>query len=196
MLGMMLALLVPFILTLQTIKQPRPRIIDLQANPTPYGYTWSLSLFIVPTLLLAIWHSRRKDTTLQKRTFWTTAALVAGAGIMLDVLFGLRFFTFENPEATLGFRFWGLDPAGGFKRSLPIEEIGFYSFGIITVLLVYIWGDEFWFGAYNRDDSPRKCFPSTQSRSSSASLFSCSDGSTKSMVRIPGMKAFRVISCF
>jgi hypothetical protein len=65
----------------------------------------------------------------------------------------------ENPKATLGWTFWGLAPSGGFRRSLPVEEIGFYSFGIVTVLLVYIWGDEFWFGAYNRDDSPRICLP-------------------------------------
>ena len=34
--------------------------------------------------------------------------------------------------------------------------MGFYFFGVVAVLLVYVWGDEFWFGAYNIDDSPRQ----------------------------------------
>ena len=37
---------------------------------------------------------------------------------------------------------------------MPIEEYGFYLTGFITVLLMYIWADEFWFAAYNIADYP------------------------------------------
>jgi hypothetical protein len=156
LIAMVFVLVVPFALTLMTIQQPRPLVTDLVANPTPHGYTWSLSLFIVPALVLAAWVSLRQQNPLQKRAFWITAVLISGAGILLDVFFGLTFFTFVNHEATLGFNFWGWSFGSGWQRAIPIEEIGFYTFGILLVLLAYVWGDEFWFGAYNLDDAPRR----------------------------------------
>jgi hypothetical protein len=142
-------------MTLLTVKEPRPLVTDLSINPTPYGYTISLTLFIVPVLVLAFWQSLRKENPVQKKAFWITAALVSSCGVLLDVFFGLTFFTFPNDKATLGFNFWGFS-SHGLSRTLPIEEIGFYVFGILAVLLVYVWGDEFWFGAYNEDDRPRQ----------------------------------------
>ena len=154
--GIVVVLAIPFALTLMTIKEPRPLLMDMDANPSPYGYTWSLTLFIVPGLVLGVWQSLRRENPVQKRAFWITAALLAGAGVLLDVCFGLRFFTFDNHQATLGKTFWGFSPTGGLKQDLPIEELGFYFFGVVAVLLVYVWGDEYWFGAYNVDDSPRR----------------------------------------
>ena len=148
---MIVVLVVPFALTLMTVKQPRAMVADLAANPTPHGYTWSLSLFIVPVLVLASWVSLRKHNPIQKKAFWITAVLISGAGILLDVCFGLTFFTFVNREATLGFTFWGWSFSLGWQKVIPVEEIGFYTFGILVVLLAYVWGDEYWFGAYNLD---------------------------------------------
>lgn len=154
--AMVVVLVIPFALTLRTVIEPRALVTDLAANPTPRGYTWSLTLFIVPVLVLASWVLLRKQNPVQKRAFWITAVLLASAGIALDVFFGLSFFTFVNRDATLGFTFWGWSFLGGWQKIIPIEEIGFYSFGILAVLLVYVWGDEFWFGAYNVDDAPRR----------------------------------------
>jgi len=153
---MIIVLVVPFALTLLTVAQPRTLVTDLAANPTPRGYTWSLSLFIVPVLVLALWVSLRKQNPVQKKAFWITALLLASGGVFLDVFFGLTFFTFVNHEATLGFTFWGWSFAQGWQKVIPIEELGFYFFGIVAVLLVYVWGDEYWFGAYNLDDAPRR----------------------------------------
>jgi hypothetical protein len=154
LLGMMAVLVVPFALTLRTITQSRPLVSDLAASPR--GYTWSLSLFIVPLVALVLWQWQRKYNRIQKRAFWWTALLVASTGILLDVFFGLTFFTFVNRQATLGPTFWGYSFANGWQKAIPIEELGFYIFGILAVLLVYVWGDEFWFGAYNVDDGPRR----------------------------------------
>ena len=152
---MVVVLVIPFALTLMTIQTTRPLVVDLVANPTPRGYTWSLSLFIIPVLVLASWVSFRKHDRLQKKAFWITAVLLASGGVFLDVFFGLSFFTFVNREATLGLTFWGWSFSHGWQKVLPVEELGFYSFGILAVLLAYVWGDEYWFGAYNRDDGPR-----------------------------------------
>jgi hypothetical protein len=156
LIGMAAVLILPFALTLWTIAQPRPLVGNLQANPSPRGYTWSLSLFVVPVVVLAIWLGRRPQNRLQNRAFWITTLIVAGSGTMLDMFFGLSFFTFPNREAVLGLCFYGYSFAHGWQKTIPIEEIGFYLFGALAVLLVYIWGDELWFGAYNVDDAPRR----------------------------------------
>jgi hypothetical protein len=156
LIGMAAVLVIPFTLTLSAIRLPRPLVLDLAANPSPRGYTWSLSLFIVPVLALAGWIWRREQNPIQKRAFWWTALLVTTAGVLLDILFGLSFFTFANRDATVGLTFWGYSFGSGWQKSIPVEELGFYAFGILAILLVYVWGDEFWFGAYNLDDSPRR----------------------------------------
>jgi hypothetical protein len=156
LISMAAVLTLPFILTLMTIVQPRPKIEDFRPEPTPYGYTWSLSLFIVPVVVIACWLWRRWESRVQNRAFWITTLIVAGSGIMLDVFFGLSFFTFPNRGAVLGACFYGYSFTEGWKQTIPIEEIGFYVFGIMAVLLVYVWGDEFWFRAYNADDAPRR----------------------------------------
>ncbi len=149
-------LTVPFALTLMTVAKPRPLVLDLDANPTHHGYTWSLSLFIVPVLVLALWLGRRWESRVQNRAFWITTLIVSAGGILLDVFFGLSFFTFPNQDAVLGIHFFGYSFTEGWKNVIPIEEIGFYIFGTVAVLLVYVWGDEFWFRAYNVDDEPRR----------------------------------------
>ena len=138
LLGMGAVLVVPFILTLMTIQGPRPLVTEIATNPTPHGYTWSLTLFIVPVVVLGLWVSLRPQNPIQKHAFWLTAGLLSGTGILLDVCFGLSFFTFINQGATLGATFWGYSFGQGWQKTIPIEEIGFYTFGIVAVLLAYI----------------------------------------------------------
>lgn len=156
LIGMATAFTTPFILTLMTVAQPRPLVGDLSANPTHHGYTWSLSLFIVPVVVLACWLVRRPESRIQNRAFWITTLIVSSGGVLLDVFFGLNFFTFPNHDAVLGICFYGYSFVDGWQKTIPIEEIGFYIFGALAVLMLYIWGDEFWFAAYNVDDAPRR----------------------------------------
>jgi hypothetical protein len=143
--GMAAVLVVPASLTLLTVDQPRPGV-DPASNPTPLGYTWSLLLFIVPALVIGWWFFRRSDLTLQRRAFWWTVGVLIPLGVLLDLLFGRKFFTFLNREATLQV---DIPTIGG---GIPIEEFVFYLTGFIVVLLLYIWADEFWLGAYNIPD--------------------------------------------
>jgi hypothetical protein len=142
----MLGLVVlPAALTLQTVHHPG-RLEMTAANPTPLGYTISLSLFVVPVSALLWWLCQRRDLALQRRACVRTLAVLVPLGVVLDLLFGNAFFTFPNPAATLGIRV----PAVG--DTLPLEEFLFYLSGFGVVLLTYVWADEYWMAAYNIPD--------------------------------------------
>ena len=63
-------------LTLRTVVHPGTLSLD-SGNPTPYGYTWSLSLFIIPLAVLSGWFARRPDLELARQGFWRTIAVLA-----------------------------------------------------------------------------------------------------------------------
>lgn len=144
-LAMIAMVAVPATLTLLTVRTPRAPV-DPSADPTPLGYTWSLLLYLVPLLVLAFWFLGHPRYTFQKKAFWITVAILVPLGVALDLVFGTTFFTFANRGATLG-----LDvPAVGGR--IPVEELVFYTAGFTFVLLLYVWCDEYWVGAYNVPD--------------------------------------------
>jgi hypothetical protein len=144
---MIAMVMVPTTLTLLRVRAPRPGV-DPSTNPTPLGYTWSLLLYVVPVLVLAFWFFRNPSPTFQKKAFWITIAILVPLGFVLDLVFGRMFFTFPNPGATLGIEV----PARG--GGIPLEEFVFYTTGFLFVLLLYVWCDEHWVGAYNVPDYP------------------------------------------
>src|SRR5213083_1160716 len=139
------ALIVPAAIALRTVVHPA----ILQAtsdNPTPFGYTWSLALFIVPIGALGWWFACRPDLKFPRKAFWRTIEVLTPLGFALDLIFGNAFFTFPNNAATLRCEIPAL---GG---AIPIEEFIFYLTGFMLVLLSYIWCDEYWMAAYNVPD--------------------------------------------
>ena len=138
-------LVVPAALTLRTVLVPGTLEIPT-SNPTPYGYTWSLLLFILPTILIAWWFIRHPGFTFQRKAYWLTVGVLAPIGFVLDILLGHAFFEFPNVGATLGLALPGV---GG---PLPIEEFVFYLTGFLFILLCYVWNDEFWLAAYSVPD--------------------------------------------
>jgi hypothetical protein len=144
-LALIAMVVVPATLTLRTVRTPRPAV-DPSTDPTPLGYTWSLLLYLVPLLVLAVWFLRHPRYTFQKRAFWITIAVLVPLGIVLDLLFGTTLFTFANRGAVLGI---DVPALGG---TVPVEEIVFYAAGFLFVLLLYVWCDEYWVGAYNVPD--------------------------------------------
>jgi hypothetical protein len=138
-------LILPAALTLRTILHPGTLQMD-SADPTPHGYTWSLSLFVIPLAALSGWFARRPDLELARKAFWRTIAVLAPLGFALDLLFGNTFFTFLNQKATLGVN---IPAVGG---SIPIEEFIFYVTGFMLVLLSYLWADEYWVREYHIPD--------------------------------------------
>ena len=144
MLGM---ISLPAALTLHMIRDAGSLKIS-STNPTPYGYTWSLLLFIVPVVVIAFWLFPKEHVKLPKRAFWRTIAILVPCGFGLDFFFAHKFFIFPNSNATLGI------PGPAIGGSVPIEEYVFYFTGFIAILLIYIWLDEFWLAAYNVPDYP------------------------------------------
>jgi hypothetical protein len=112
-------------------------------NLTPYGYTISLLLFIVPILAILIWFLPKEEVHISKKSFLRTIALLFPLGAGLDFFFAHAFFVFPNAIATLCIR------APALGGGVPIEEYLFYFTGFVAVLLIYIWLDEYWLAAYS-----------------------------------------------
>jgi hypothetical protein len=143
MLGMVA---LPAAITLHTVR--RPAVLTVPADPTPHGYTWSLLLFIVPIVVIAFWFLPREGVKIPRRAFWWTIGILVPLGWGLDFFFAQWFFLFPNRGATLGIS------APALGGPVPIEEYVFYLTGFISILLIYIWMDEYWLAAYNVPDYP------------------------------------------
>jgi hypothetical protein len=141
----MLAMIVaPAAITLHTVQLSalKPAIAT---NPysSPYGYTVSTLLFIVPIVVIAFWFIPSEEVKIEKRSFWCTIALLFPIGAALDFFFARYFFVFPNAGATIGVK------APALGDPVPIEEYVFYLTGFLCILLLYIWLDQFWLAAYN-----------------------------------------------
>lgn len=142
---MLLMVVIPAAITLHTVRAPMAPP-DIGSNPTPYGYTWSLLLFIVPIAVIAGWFLPHEGVEIPRKAFWRTIAILVPCGAGLDFFFARWFFRFPNAGATLGIA------APALGKSVPIEEYVFYLTGFIAVLLIYIWAAEYWFAAYSIGD--------------------------------------------
>lgn len=131
--GMLLMIVVPAAITLHSVHSPGTLEL-LDPNPAPHGYTWSLSLFIIPILVIAFWFLPGEGLEIPQRAFWRTIGILVPLGCLLDFLFAQWFFCFPRPGATLGIHAWALG------RPVPIEEYLFYLTGFIAVLLLYMCG--------------------------------------------------------
>jgi hypothetical protein len=143
---MLAMIVIPAAFTLHSVSSPGK--IEVGPDPSPHGYTWSLLLFIVPILVIALWFLPSEGLEIPRRSFWRTIMILVPLGWMLDIIFAQWFFCFPNPQATLGIR------APAFGKPVPIEEYVFYFTGFMAVLLLYVWLSEYWLAAYSVPDYP------------------------------------------
>ncbi len=141
-LGMLAMVIVPAAVTLHTV-HTSVLVRDVPPGASPYGYTISLLLFLVPSLAILLWFLPSEGLTFSRHAFGWSVALLFPLGAILDFFFARYFFLFPNPQATLGIR------APALGGGVPVEEYVFYLTGFIVVLLLYIWLDEFWLAAYS-----------------------------------------------
>ncbi len=127
-LAMLAMVAVPATITLNAVRTPAK--LQIAANPTPYGYTWSLLLFIVPIVVIAFWLVPQEQVKIPKKAFWWTIGILVPLGCGLDFFFAARFFDFPNADATLKIG------APALGKPVPIEEYIFYLTGFIAVLLI------------------------------------------------------------
>lgn len=106
-------------------------------------YTASLLIWIAPICAMTFFFFNRRLLSPEKWfALLVSIALLAAVGIMLDLLFALRFFTFPEPRAVCGFAF----------RGIPVEEFAFYIAGFWFVLFAYVFCDEWYLSKYNVPD--------------------------------------------
>lgn len=132
----------PASLTLHTVRVP-PLVDPSALNPSPFGYTVSLLLFIVPILVIGLWFVPQERVKISRKSFFWTIAILFPLGALLDFFFARTFFTYTNPGATLRIT------APALGGGVPVEEYIFYFTGFVAVLLIYIWLDEYWLAAYS-----------------------------------------------
>ncbi|HYM78399.1 MAG TPA: hypothetical protein VE377_20665 [Candidatus Dormibacteraeota bacterium] len=142
--GMLAMMVIPAAIALHSISTPAA--LHVEPNASPHGYTWSLLLFMVPIIVIAVWFLPSEGLEVPQRAFWRTIGILVPIGCLLDVVFAQWFFCFPNANATLGI----LAPALG--HWVPVEEYIFYLTGFIAVLLLYVWFSEYWLAAYTVED--------------------------------------------
>ena len=141
-LAMIAMVAVPAAITLHTVRVSS--VVNVAApDVSPYGYTVSLLLFVVPIVVIAFWFLPAEGIRVSQKAFWLTILLLFPLGAGLDFLFAHRFFSFPNPGATLRIT------APALGGGVPVEEYIFYLTGFIAVLLMYVWLDEYWLRAYS-----------------------------------------------
>jgi hypothetical protein len=144
---------VPAVITLSTVEHgPRDRHGTLTA--TPYGYTVSLLMFLVPVLALGYWHMRKPPTHAHRRSLLWASGFIAALGFLLDLVFGESFFVFRNQGATLGIRLpaWSFRQMSWVPDYLPLEEFAFYVLGGLFMLTLYVWVSANWLHDYDPDE--------------------------------------------
>jgi len=144
-LAMLAPIAAPVAITLRMVKASPyiPLAQLLPRNPSPWGYTVSLLIFVIPIVLILFWFLPNHHIRIAKRSFGITilALFVLGGG--LDFFFAHLFFCFPNRNAVSGI------PGPALGAPVPIEEYLFYLFGFLAILLFYIWLDGYWLHAYS-----------------------------------------------
>ncbi len=113
-------------------------------------YTWSLLMFLAPSALIAFWFFVTPEPELwpSRRAFALTLGALVPLGWLLNLLFAGSFFRYPEPHAVLGLYLPGLTLHGLDGPPIPLEEFAFYATGFLTLLLVYLWGDQTFFSRY------------------------------------------------
>jgi len=84
--AMVAMIIVPAALTLSSVRSPGK--LEMTAdNPTPYGYTWSLLLFIIPILVIAIGFLPRAEIKIPRQAFWWIIGILVPIGCATDFFF-------------------------------------------------------------------------------------------------------------
>lgn len=140
------------IVSFVSIQRPPEPVYEQVGSVSPYGYTISLVLFVVPVAFLFTWFYKRRQALAEHwRAFWVTFLIIVGVWSLLDVLLANTIFEFPNEDATVGFDLPGYDPETGWGFNVPIEEFVFYISGCAIIVLLYVWSSETWYRHYTQD---------------------------------------------
>jgi hypothetical protein len=106
-------------------------------------YTLTLLFWIAPICAMTAFFIRKRLLSPEKWfSLLVSTALLAAAGIILDLLFAHRFFTFPDPGTVCGLTI----------RGIPVEEFVFYVTGFWFIIFLYVFCDEWFLAKYNVPD--------------------------------------------
>jgi hypothetical protein len=132
---------VPATFALLTVNVPPS--VDAAPPITPFGFTMSLLLFLVPILAISFWFLPKEGVRVSHRSFFRTIAFLFPLLIVIDFLFTRNFFVFPNSGATLRIA------APALGGGVPVEQYLYHVAGVVAALITYIWLDEYWFAEYS-----------------------------------------------
>ena len=153
--AMLAMVVVPAALTLHTIRlSALAPTTATTPGSSPYGYTVSLLLFIIPILVIAFWFLPQEDVKIEKKSFGWTLGLLVPIGTGLDFFFAQYFFIFPNEGSNPG------NQSPSPRLSCPHRRVRLLSHRLFCVLLLYLWLDQYWLAAYSiqADSAERKQF--------------------------------------
>lgn len=103
-------------------------------------YTLSLLFWIAPVAAMTLFFIlKRSLAPIPLRALLLNLVVLSAAGFILDLCFAHYFFTFPNPETTLGIMI----------RRIPLEEFVFYVSGFWFIIAFYVLNDEYFLSRYN-----------------------------------------------
>jgi len=121
MVAMVAMVAVPMALTLHTVRVSS--VVELtETNPSPYGYTVSLLLFLVPILVIGLWLVPQEQVKISKKAFWVTIGVLFPLGAALDFFLAHLFLTFPKPSATVGIRAPAIGGGVQFRHALFVFD--------------------------------------------------------------------------
>ena len=107
-------------------------------------YTLSLLFWIVPVSAMTLFFIvKRSLAPVPLRALLLNLVVLSATGFILDLFFARYFFTFPDPEMTLGI----------MLRNIPVEEFVFYVSGFWFIIALYVLNDEYFLSRYNVPDS-------------------------------------------
>src|ERR1700751_5698025 len=98
--AMLVMVIVPAAITLHSVRTPGKLVFENgNQNPSPYGYTISLLLFIVPIVVIALWFLLSEGLEIPRLSFSRTVGILVPSGFALNFIFAQWFFSFPKPGA-------------------------------------------------------------------------------------------------
>ena len=139
--------------TITFIRQGPDRVYETYSEPSPFGYTASLSIVLFTLVPMVFWYLNRRTTYFMlpalARALVLKVAFISVGWILLDVLLANVIFVFPDESATIGVRVPGYIWGNGFECNIPIEEVIFYILSVAAVNALYLWTSEEWFRRYS-----------------------------------------------
>src|SRR5258708_26918188 len=89
--SMVAMIALPAAITLRSVQVPGPPI-PVNQSSTPYGYTITLLLFIVPIIVIAVWFLPSEGLHVPRRAVWRTTSILVPPVCLLDLAFPQGFF--------------------------------------------------------------------------------------------------------